>query len=61
MPLTQQLALVPDGVKVSSSELTRVASALSKQVEERSTPVEESGPRPGESPHAFVERVCAKC
>ena len=23
MPLTQQLALVPDGVKVSSSELTR--------------------------------------
>jgi len=27
-----------------------------RQAEERSTPVEESGPRPGESPHAFVER-----
>ena len=39
MPLTQQLALVPDGVKVSSSELTRVASALSKQVARDFTPI----------------------
>jgi hypothetical protein len=31
MALTQQLALVPDGVTINPSELTRVASALSKQ------------------------------
>jgi hypothetical protein len=33
MALTQQIALVPDGVAINSSELTRVASALSKQVQ----------------------------
>jgi hypothetical protein len=31
MALTQQIALVPEGVRISSSDLTRVASALSKQ------------------------------
>ena len=32
MALTQELALVPDGVAISMSDLTKVASALSKQV-----------------------------
>ena len=32
MALTQQLALVPEGVALSMSELTKVSSALSKQV-----------------------------
>jgi len=32
MGLTQQLALVPDGVTINMSDLTKVASALSKQV-----------------------------
>jgi hypothetical protein len=32
MALTQQLALVPDGVTISTSQLTKVTSALSKQV-----------------------------
>jgi len=32
MGLTQQLALVPEGVNIKTSVLTRVASALSKQV-----------------------------
>ena len=33
MVLPFQLALVPEGVNVSPSELTQVASALSKQVD----------------------------
>ena len=32
MALPTHFALVPEGVNVSASELTRVASALSKQV-----------------------------
>jgi hypothetical protein len=39
MALTQQIALVPDGVSVRMSELTRVASALSKQVARDFAPI----------------------
>jgi hypothetical protein len=39
MALTQQLALVPDGVNIKTSELTRVAAALSKQVQRDFAPV----------------------
>ncbi len=39
MPLTQQLALVPEGVNLNMSELTRVASALSKQVTRDFAPI----------------------
>ena len=39
MALTQQVALVPDGVDLSMSELTKVASALSKQVTRDFTPI----------------------
>src|SRR3954451_4818566 len=39
MPLTQQLALVPEGVALNMSQLTRGASALSKQVTRDFTPI----------------------
>jgi hypothetical protein len=39
MALIQQLALVPDGVNLKMSELTRVASALSKQVARDFAPI----------------------
>lgn len=39
MALTQQLALVPEGVNLNMSELTRVASALSKQVSRDFAPI----------------------
>lgn len=39
MSLLQKIALVPDGVNVSPSELTRVASALSKQVNRDFRPI----------------------
>ncbi len=39
MSLPIQLALVPDGVKVDPADLTRVASALSKQVQRDFAPI----------------------
>ncbi|MFO1095870.1 MAG: hypothetical protein U0992_21575 [Planctomycetaceae bacterium] len=39
MALTHQLALVPDGVDIPASQLTRVAAALSKQVERDFAPI----------------------
>jgi hypothetical protein len=39
MGLTQQIALVPDRVKIHASELTRVASALSKQCTRDFSPI----------------------
>jgi hypothetical protein len=39
MGLTQQIALVPDDAKVNQSQLTRVASALSKQVARDFAPI----------------------
>jgi hypothetical protein len=45
----------PDSKSRAETLRDRIARQK-RQAEERSRPVEESGPRPGESPHAFVER-----